>query len=204
MRVNTNAFVLSVTFLTLPANADILAQSSLMGVMGSTDLDASTIVTLQLVEADFEVIDGEIADIPIEDPAIFVNWSFGQADLGQRLTLDPGSASWALLSDRLTNNELNYFWQYNDFDFGDPDGTLGSNVAYSETHLLNRPNDLAGTQIEHIELQLASFDVTTGADQVTTIRYTVDLTVFGAVPAPCTLAPLSALLLPGRRRSTRI
>ena len=195
---------LSLAILASSASADLIASSTFEGGFGSPYLDESSLMNLQLVETDVGFFEGLVYEIPVENPDIYFQWSFGANNLGNRLLLDERSSTWLQLIDLLTNGESDYFSRRQIFYINDPDAPasgIGTSWAVSDSDLLNTTNDLAGAAIDYIELELTSFEFfIDGEYNSPSISYTIDFNVYGTVPTPATLLPMGVLLFSRRRR----
>ncbi|MCC5823034.1 MAG: hypothetical protein LAT64_07400 [Phycisphaerales bacterium] len=195
--------VVAIVTITLPSHAETLAHSVISAGTASPYLDPAGPVTLRLVQTDFVFFQGSLIQIPVSNPVTYLDWTFSQADLGAQLTLDPGSPSWDALVGVLTNGLPDAFSVQHSVIFSDPDAPasgLGWDYASLDADLLGLPTDLVGAAIDRIEFQLTRFDVYDGQDGVAGFEYDIELSVYGTVPAPATLALLAPLLLRRRRR----
>lgn len=189
----------------LPGQADILGQSVISGGTASPYLSPTGSITLRLVETDFGFFQGSLFQIPLSDPVTYLDWTFSQADLGMRRTLDAGSPTWNAFVGVLTNGVSDAVSVQHSTNFSNPDAPssgLGWDYGVLDADLLGRPTDLLGATIDRVEFHLTRFDVSRDPSGAVEFEYDIALSVYRTVPAPATLAPLAPLgvLVISRRR----
>lgn len=187
----------------LPGQAEILAQSVISGDAASPYLSPAGSVTLRLVETDFGFFQGTLFQIPLGDPVTYLEWTFSQANLGTRLTIEATSPNWNAFVGVLTNGVADAVSVQHSVVYSNPDAAssgFGWNYGLLDADLLGRATDLHGATLDRVELHLTRFDVSHGPNGAVGFDYDIAMRVYGTVPAPATLAPLGVLLLARRRR----
>ncbi len=203
MRTTPALSLIALAAAALPAHADPLGTGTMQAGFASPYQNAQTPVNLRLVETDFLVVNGWLIEIPVENPAVYLDWTFSSQDVGAVHTLDAGSPGWAGLIAALTNDAEDAFSEQHSVSWDDPDAPssgFGLHLARAEADLFGLTGDLSSLRIDRIELHLTRFDTTPDPETGLSISYAIDVRVHGVVPAPATIGAVAPLLLIGRRR----